>query len=657
MRRALCLLACLLPAASAQRTVAPTAEAVGRARGEDFKNYNLVQSYELGVRSYSVGGNEDKYRSDVNYGNGLRLLASRFSMNSKDGRARYFDELTLWTQGIRNDPYQSAGLRAQKNGWWRYDMLWRSSDYFNPALAIANGQHFIDTTRRLQDHDLTILPQSRFKFFFGYSHNSQKGPALSTSNLFDVRDDEFPLMVDVDRRQREFRVGSEFRILGVRVHWIRSWERYEERTPLRIAGPQAGNSPAERSSLASFSRTEPYSGNTPGWRLNLLKEGRTMWGVNGRFTYSAGRRQFAFDETAVGSDRLGSARNRQILLGGDAQRPVATGHLTWSLFPTEKLTLANHTGFHNNRMEGNSTYVEISNSLLAFYRVDFQFLGVRNFTNATEASYQLAKRVQVHGGYQYSQRLFRSVEQQGFGDFTDRLETRQENRVHAGMFGMRLQPIAGMTLAMDGELGRQDQPFYPIADKDYHAMSARAWYRKKSLTLSATARSAYNFNYSGLSSHSARARTYTFDGSWQASAWLSVEAGYSKLHSDTASWLAYFASGIPVTGGRSLWVSNLRAGNLAANLSLGPRVNLSLGYSRTQDTGGGWPGASPASPAFAAAQQFPMLFESPFGRLSLKITEKLRWNFGYQFYRYGEDPLPAQDYRAHTGFSSLLWTF
>jgi len=452
-------------------------------------------------------------------------------------------------------------------------------------------------------------------------------------------------------------VGNEFRLFGVKFHWMRSWERFEERTPLGIGSPQAGNNTSDSASLTSFSRTEPYRGNTPGWRLNLLKEGKSTWGVNGRFTHSSGRRQFAFDELGIGTDRLGTARNRQILVGGDARRPVTTGHLTVSIFPTESLTLTNHSSLYSTRMEGNSSYVELSNSLLALDWVEFQFLGVRNFSNSTDVSYQVAKRVQVHGGYQYARRLFTSVEQQTFGEFTDRLEMRQENRVHAGLFGIRLQPFEGMTLAFDGELGRQDRPFYPIAGKDYHGLSARTRYKKRSLTLTATARGSYNFNNSGLVSHSARVRTYSFDASWQPAAWLSLETGYAKLHSDTASWLAYFASGSQVRGGRSLWVSNLHAGHLAAHLSLGPRVGVNLGYSRTQDAGGEWPGVLPGTAAFAAAQQFPMLFESPLGNLSVKLHEKLRWNLGYQYYRYLEDILPSQNYRSHTGFSSLLWTF
>jgi hypothetical protein len=160
-----------------------------------------------------------------------------------------------------------------------------------------------------------------------------------------------------------------------------------------------------------------------------------------------------------------------------------------------------------------------------------------------------------------------------------------------------------------------------------------------------------------MSIHSARSRTYSLDASWQARSWLSLESGYSKLHSDTASWLAYFASGSRTTGARSLWASNIHAVNLAGNLALGSRVNLSLALSRTEDKGGDFSSAPPPETVFGPAQQFPMLFQSPSARLSVKLTGKLRWNAGYQYYGYRENLLPVLNYRAHTGFTSLLWTF
>src|SRR5581483_4000841 len=71
----------------AQQTVAPAPdEKVGPVRGENTGDYNVVQSWELGYRFASIGDDDGKYRSDVNYRDGVRLLSSYLTVNSKDGR-------------------------------------------------------------------------------------------------------------------------------------------------------------------------------------------------------------------------------------------------------------------------------------------------------------------------------------------------------------------------------------------------------------------------------------------------------------------------------------------------------------------------------------------------------------------------------------------
>ncbi len=49
-------------------------------------------------------------------------------------------------------------------------------------------------------------------------------------------------------------------------------------------------------------------------------------------------------------------------------------------------------------------------------------------------------------------------------------------------------------------------------------------------------------------------------------------------------------------------------------------------------------------------------------RFSVKINNRIRWNVGYQYYGYHEDfftgqTTPDQAYRAHTGYTSVLWSF
>src|SRR5947209_6953052 len=80
------------------------------------------------------------YRSVDNYRNGVRLLGSHLTVNSKDGHGHLFDEIVLTTMGLGNDPYQATMLRIQKNGLYRYDMSWRLNDYYNPGLTVAGNQ-------------------------------------------------------------------------------------------------------------------------------------------------------------------------------------------------------------------------------------------------------------------------------------------------------------------------------------------------------------------------------------------------------------------------------------------------------------------------------------------------------------------------------------
>ena len=655
----------LLAASSlaAQPTVAPSTEPVGSARGQDNGNYNVVNSFETGYRFHSVDGNPLRYRSDVNFGNGIRLLGSNLTVNSKDGHGRLFDEIILSTQGLGNDPYQSAMLRIQHNRWYRYDLLWRSNEYFNPGLASAVGGHLLDTTRQLQDHDFTLFPQSRFRLIAGYSRNSQTGPGLSSINLFDSLGDQFSYFAGIDRRQREFRLGGEVLAAGFKLHVMRGWQRFEDSTSYRLDAPTPGANPNDRLVLNSLSRSEPYSGSTPFWRGAIVKEGKSWYTVNARFSYAGTQRGFTFDEAVAGAGRTGAATIRQILVTGSGRRPLSTGSVTLSLFPTRSWTLTNHTAFHQTGMDGNASYREINNATSTFSVVYFQNLALRTFVNNSEASYQARKWLGVFGGYRYSNRRIQSVEAETANIFTDRRAATQENRLKAGTAGIRLQPAKAVSIVIDAELGRADRPFLPTSERNYQAFGGRVQYKSGPLRLQAYTRANYNTNSSSLFTHSSRTRSSGADASYAAKRWFNIDAGYSKQHWDTLTGLAYFATGDFVENEASLYISNIHSTYLSARASLRARVDLTVGFTRVQDTGDGrsTPTSGPAGgstlAAFRAAQTFPLTFQSPQARLSVRLHTKIRWNFGYQYYGYAAAFQPTQDYRAHTGFTSLLWSF
>lgn len=650
----------------AQPPVAPTRETVGASRGENVGGYNILNSFELGYRFRSVEGNLGKYRSDVNFGNGIRLLGSQLRVNSREGQGRVFDELLLTAQGLGNDPYQSAVLRVEKNRVYRYDLHWRLNEYYNPALTVANGLHRMDTSRRFQDHDFVLFPQSAFKLFGGYTRNSQTGAALSTFQAFDSRGDEFPLFADIRRERDEYRLGGEVSVAGFTLNMLRGWDRFKEDTPLSLNSFERGANVADNTTLSRVRRTEPYQGDSPYWRLSLIRNAK-LFSMNARYTAVSGRRDFALEESATGTDRLGGARNRQILVSGTGSRPVTAGNLNLVLTPSSRLTVSNHTAFHHTRMDGQASFQELENAQGGFSILNFQFLGIRSITNLTDATVSLTKTVGFYGGYHFTDRRIRSREGERIGTFSDVLSFEQSNRLKAGLGGVRLRPVKPLVLQFDVEAGRADRPFTPISEKNYHSLNGRIQWRSRSVTLSALTRTMYNNNSASLVFFSSRSRHYAYDASWSASTWFSVDAGYSKLHLDTQSALAYFAASRLIENQRSLYFSNLHAGHLAARIAVKKRADLQFGYSIVRDTGDGranpllpLPEVSPdAREVFRFVQTFPLRYQSPSARLSVRFRQNLRWNFGYQYYGYREDfvLLTGQNYRAHTGYSSLLWSF
>ncbi len=628
-----------------QPVIAPSISGAGTERGQNVGGYNFTNSFETGYRLRSVGGNLGKYRSDVNFGNGVRLLSGNLAVRSREGQGGYFDELLLNTIGLGADPYQLATLRVQKNALYRYDMLWRQNDYFNPALSIANGQHLINTTRGLQDHSLVLLPQSPFRLLLGYARNAQSGPALSTIQLFDIRGDEFPLFSNIRRQQNEYRLGADADIAGFRLTLVRSWEYFKDDTEESLPGASAGNNLTDNTTLQSFNRSQPYHGTTGTYRVHLLSTRSKLWNLTGRFVYAGGQRNFFFNETLNGTDRFGANRGRQTLVSGTARRPVASASLTASWFASTKLTVVNHTSFHNSRMEGDGTYREVT-PFFGSQFANFQFLGIRTFANATDANYSATNRIGFFAGYQFSTRTIRSIEE------VDGQLNQQDNMLHAGRFGLKLRPVKPLSIVLDAEVGRANRPFYPTSEKNYQVLGGRVQYRAKAVTLGALVKTNYNTNSFSFANHSSRSRNYSLDASWTPLSWFGFDVSYSRLHLDTVSALAYFRQGNLIDDDPSIYVSNIHSGSLGARFGL-KKTELFVGYTRIQDTGGN----QVVAPSSIGFQSYPLSFDSPAARFSVPLTKRIRWNLGYQHYGYDDDVLRVQNYQAHTGFTSLSWSF
>jgi hypothetical protein len=679
MKKSLWILFASIGALSAQQVVAPTPETLGPARGQNKGEYNYTNTFEFGYRWSLVGGDDGEYRSVVNYGNGVRLLGSSLSINSKDGHGHYFDQILLNTMGLGNDPYQFTSLRVQKNGLYRYDMTWRLQDYYNPGLTVAGGLHLMDTVRRIQDHELTFFPQSKFRARVGYSRNVQDGPSLTTSLEPDnnsTLSTALPVFVNLRREWNEYRLGGDGEFAGFKFTVLRRWDYYKEDSPYSfLPGSTAAaiGLPNDLTALQTFTKAAPVHGNNGGWLGNLFTT-RKRWTVNGRISYLFGRNNYAMTEFSSGLGRLGAEANRVILVQGNAERPMLTGDMGITLQPTSRLTIVNNTSYDNQRTNGPSSYTEVDNGFNFGQTINFRFLGIRMVTNSTDADYRAKDWIGFYAGYHYTYRLVDTIEGltlPAIPDSSSSVSYQNANSLNTGTVGVRLRAMKSLTVNLEGEVGRADNPLTPVSERNYHALNGRISYRTRKLQLSTTYKQLYNVNAPvSLSAYSSHSRNYTANASFALKNWWSLDASYMKLHLNTIGGIAYFAD---LTGsgrntlqtGVSLYISNVHAANLGARFAVSKRADLWVGYTITKDTGDGrsTPTAGAVGPTaslFASVQTFPLTYQSPLARLSVRIYPKLRWNVGWQYYDYHQMFNPFgyyQNFHAQTGYTSVSWAF
>jgi hypothetical protein len=187
----ICLLAALLLFPIAARAQDDTSETKGVNSGD----YNIQQSIEFGYRWTGMDGNLNNYDTFINLGSGVRLFDYTLDMHSLDHRGLFFDNLSFSNFGYGGDPNNVTRLSIDKNKWYDFHGTFRRDknfwDYnllanplnpasFNPAVPIVNTPHGLDLVRRMQDYDLTLLPQAPLRFRLGYSRVVNQGPGLTT---------------------------------------------------------------------------------------------------------------------------------------------------------------------------------------------------------------------------------------------------------------------------------------------------------------------------------------------------------------------------------------------------------------------------------------------------------------------------------------------
>ena len=133
----------------------------------------------------------------MNLGSGVRLFDYTLDMRSLDHNGLLFDNLNFSNFGYGGDPNDVTRLRIDKNKWYDFRVLFRRDKNFwdynllanplnpstsVPSVGIATSPHALDLVRRMQDYNLTLLPQSRVRLRLGFSHDRDEGPGFFTTD-------------------------------------------------------------------------------------------------------------------------------------------------------------------------------------------------------------------------------------------------------------------------------------------------------------------------------------------------------------------------------------------------------------------------------------------------------------------------------------------
>ena len=687
--------------------------------GEDAGNYTIISTIEVGFRGIRVDGDQNKYRSDLNYKAGPRLFDSSFLMRSKDGKGGLFDTLLVTSTGWGADPQGNLRISAEKPKWYRFEGTYRRFKYFRFLNNIANpnflfspaqfavppnpatGYHGYNTRTEMGDFDLTILPKNEtIRFNVGYSPERYSGPAFTT---YHYAGNEFLLLSNLKSRANDFRIGADGKVGPIDFSFLQGFRRFRDDSFID-QGVGINRNPAV-AQATSFNRQEPTHGSVDYTRFSVHTLVAKKLDITGRITYSRATSNWVFLENSRGvnfNPRVtgfpptppaatpNTTNLAQYNIPGNVKRPNTLGDIGITFLATDKFRVSNTfrvEDFEINGVDTFNDFFSLTRPITGGTRTDtisFTNLSVnkitkyRKYQDTLEGDYQFNARYSIHFGYRYGSRRIEQI-LSGFALNSnsptlltpeDEIET---NHTHAFLGGFKARPVKNWTIYFDAEHGTADNVFTRIGNYDYTNIRAKSRYspnRKINFNLAVITKD--NSNPSEIAGVSlsdfgvnVKSRTFTSSVDWMVNSKLSFSTGYNYNWVNSDAVVDYFYTSVRHPIGHTLYFVRNNFFYLDMTARLFPRVTLYTSYRINQDNGQGNRLSDPTGTPGTLINSYPMSYQSPEGRLAIKINRRFDWNLGYQYYNYNESkflntfpgsPRP-QNYHAHLPYMSLRFYF
>lgn len=661
-------------------TASPSPQSSPEAN-DSVGDYEVISSIEFGARGLSVDGSHNKYESDLNYRAGVRLFDSSFFLRHKDQNGGAFDQFLVNSSGWGGDPTGFTRINVAKAGAYRFDANIRRSKYFNALTNLANplnrtvGQHTQDTRHQFGNYDLTVFPESdRLRLYFGFSRDTREGPTITTLRF---GGDEYAVDSNQEMRANDFRAGIDAKVVGFDLSFLQGFRYFKDDTSQTVNVTNIGNNITNNSRIDNLFREVPTSGRHFFTRFSVHRLIARKLDFTGRLIYLSGTSRYALFEQVRGRLSNGNLTVPETFTArGEAKRPSAVGDVGLTLLATDKLRISNTFRFDNFRINGELPLTDFQrlttnagvplNSILttSFFARTTKY---RRYMNTIEADYQFNPRLAVHAGYRFTDRHIEIFHLDRTNSLSSENEI-QDNQTHAAIFGLKAKPVKSWSIYFDGEHGNADNVFIRLGNNDYTNFRVRNRITPSSnLALNFSLTTKDNTNAADVITNplvvplvppgagpellDVRVKTRNFGSSidWTPDSRLSLSGGYTHLRLTSNAGII-----IPISGQRRLGESQYfsRDHFFYFNTFIRPipRLTLYAGYRINKEEG---QGDRVSTSNVVLIDSYPMTFQSPEARLSLKLNRHLEWNLGYEYYNYRDRFFPVQNYHAHLPYTSL----
>jgi hypothetical protein len=563
--------------------------------GVNSSGYMIHSSLEAGYRYSNVTGSNDMFDTLVDLHQGPRVLEQSLSMQSEAHAGILFDDLSISSFGWGGDPDNALRARVEKNKWFNFlGSFRRDQNFFNydllanplnpasssPSVSVLDSPHQFDTTRRMSDVDLTLLPQSSLSFRLGFSHNNMSGPSFGSVHI----GTDALLSEPWNTTLNSYRVGADWKFAPRTVlsydevldYYRGDTDAYlASQTPALLPGGAGTvdlglpidttnkipcavpgfatsliNSSGVLTNVAfnayfSFSRLERVRTSTPTERLSLRSGYFKRLDLTASYSYSSADMNTPFDESFDGLESRTRTRAYSITGPTSATRISNVADAQATVHLTKHLRLINKFYFWAYRIPENASFTEVDNlapgsgtclppsctllvPLISTTIATSDTLTQASFNqnwkrDQTELAWDITKKVGARIGYRYGDQVFDQ-----FPDFVPGDENRILVHENTGLFGVWVRPAHAVRMNFDFERVDYDNTIVRMAPRKESRYRFQGTYAPRPWAMFGTS---FNLledaNANSLTNYQGHNRNYGFTSSLTPRETYGLELAYN----------------------------------------------------------------------------------------------------------------------------------